>query len=117
MSEGVVKSLIHLYCTLVNLAKYFTQRSTKDKPVFIRARFERVVKLLGKQLSPVVYKFILYLEESQKREVTSPKKKKVDSSALKNKVLKETKLIPKLVYEIEQFSKFVMRLSKKVMLI
>lgn len=113
MSEGVVKSLTQLYCTLSSLAKYFTQRSSKNNPVFQRARFDRVVKLSGKQLSPLVYKFILYLEESQKREATSPKKKKVDSSVLKNKVLKETKLIPKLVYEIEQFSKFVMKLSKK----
>jgi Fanconi anemia group I protein len=75
-----------------------------------------VVKLAGKQLSPVVYKLITYIEESQKQDPETPKKNKkknVDSSTLKTKVLRETRLIPKVIYEIEQFSKFVMQLSKK----
>lgn len=57
----------------------------------------------------------MYIEESQKQETVSPKKskKKVDPKALKNKVLKETRFIPKVVYEIEQFSKFILQLSKK----
>lgn len=73
------------------------------------------MKFAGKQLSPVVYKLILYLEECQKQaaESTQGKKKNVDSNILKNKVLRETKMIPKVIFEIEQFSKSVVQLGKK----
>lgn len=76
---------------------------------------ERLVKFAGKQLSPVVYKLILYLEECQKQatESTQGKKKNVDSNVLKNRVLRETKMIPKVIFEIEQFSKSVVQLGKK----
>lgn len=78
-------------------------------------RFEKIVKLAGKQLAPAVYKFILHVEGSQKQDTqtTQSKKKSVDSSALKSRVLKETRLIPKTIYEIEQFSKCIIQLSNK----
>ncbi|RZC32680.1 Fanconi anemia group I protein -like [Asbolus verrucosus] len=115
LSEAVLKNLILLYNTLSSLTKYFVLRSSKINPVFQGARFERLVKLAGKQLAPVVYKLIMYIEESQKQEpeTTQKKKRNVDSSTLKSKVLKETRLIPKVVYEIEQFSKYVIQLSNK----
>lgn len=72
------------------------------------------MRLAGKQLSPVVYKLIMYLEECQKQtESTQGKKKAAESSTLKSKVLRETRQIPKVVFEIEQFSKSVSQLSKK----
>lgn len=69
--------------------------------------------MAGKKLSRTVYAFILFIDENQtsKDEGSQPKRKEV--SALKSKVLKETKLIPKLVLEIEQFSKSVIQLSNK----
>lgn len=36
-----------------------------------------------------------------------------DSNALKNKILKETKNIPRVIYEKEQFYKFILQLSNK----
>lgn len=73
------------------------------------------MKLAGKQLSPVVYRLIMYIEESHKQttQQTQNKKKSVDTSSLKNKVLRETRLIPKVIFEIEQFSKSVVQLSNK----
>lgn len=41
------------------------------------------------------------------------KKYKADATALKNKVLKETKYIPKVIYEKEEFQKCVLQLSNK----
>lgn len=77
--------------------------------------FERLVKLIGKQLSPVVYKFIIYIEESQKQanEATQAKKKTVNTSAMRTKVLRETRTIPKVIYEMEQFSRSIIQLSNK----
>lgn len=76
-------------------------------------RFERLVKLTGKQLTPSIYKLIMYIEENQKKISNSPKKKTPDSSILKSRVLKETRLIPKVILQIEQFSKYVIQLSNK----
>lgn len=65
-------------------------------------------------MAPAVYKFILHVDESQKQK-TQPtqKKKSVGSSTLKSRVLRETRLIPKVIYEIEQFSKYIFQLSNK----
>ncbi|EEZ98882.2 Fanconi anemia group I protein homolog-like Protein [Tribolium castaneum] len=116
LSEALLKNLFLLYCTLSSLTKHFVLRSSKINPVFQNAKFERLVKLAGKQLAPAVYKLITYIEETQKEEPESPSKKskkKVESTTLKSKVLKETRLIPKVVYEIEQFGKLVAQLSNK----
>lgn len=74
-----------------------------------------MVKLIGKQLSPAVYKLIIYIEESQKQanEGTQAKKKAVNTSAMRTKVLRETRTIPKVIYEMEQLSKSVIQLSNK----
>ena len=76
-------------------------------------RFERVVKLAGKELSSQVNKFILHIEESQKEKVNNAITSKKSGDALKKKVLRETKTIPKVVFAIESFSKFMARLSNK----
>ncbi|CAG9854126.1 unnamed protein product [Phyllotreta striolata] len=113
LSESLFKSLILLYGSLSSLTKYFNSRFTKTD-TFQDARFEKLVRLSGKQLSPAIYKFILYLEENRKdSQNTQAKKKAVDASALKSRVLRETRLIPTVIYEIEQFSKCVTQLSNK----
>ncbi|KAK4882809.1 hypothetical protein RN001_006128 [Aquatica leii] len=115
LSEMLLKTVTHLYNSLNGLTKYFLARSSKVNLVFQGARFERVVKLAGKQLSTVVYDYITYIEEfnKQKTQNTQTKKKSVNSDLLKNKVLRETRLIPKVVYDIEQFGKSVIQLSNK----
>ncbi|CAH0559213.1 unnamed protein product [Brassicogethes aeneus] len=115
ITEAIFKNLTALFCTLTSLTKYFMMRSSKSNAAFRGARFERLVKLAGKQLAPVVYTLILYVEETQKQQAenTQGKKKSVDSSTLKSKVLRETRMIPKVVYEMEQFSKTVTQLSNK----
>lgn len=40
-------------------------------------------------------------------------KRKADSHMQRNKILKETKIIPRVVYEIEQFHKEILLLDKK----
>lgn len=82
---------------------------------FVVVRFERVLKLAGKPLSNTVYDFILYIEEGPQsdEESTQPKKKSSNPTTMKTKILRETRLIPKLVYEIEQFGRNVITLSNK----
>ncbi|GLV41723.1 Fanconi anemia complementation group I [Carabus blaptoides fortunei] len=113
--EIIFKILIQLYNTLNSLTKYFLLCTTKINPNFQDARFERLVKLSGKPLTTKVYEFILYIEEGQQpnEDSTELSRKNSDSSTLKSRVLRETRLIPKLVYEMEQFGKNVIKLSKK----
>ncbi|XP_072384850.1 Fanconi anemia group I protein homolog [Diabrotica undecimpunctata] len=116
LAEAVFKSIVQLFGTLSSLTKYFNTRSSKINLAFQGARFERLVKLAGKQLAPTIYKFLLHLDDAQKeatQATQSTKKKSTDSSLLKSKVLRETRLIPKVVYEMEQFSKCVIQLSNK----
>uniref|UniRef100_A0A1Y1K0T8 Fanconi anemia group I protein n=1 Tax=Photinus pyralis TaxID=7054 RepID=A0A1Y1K0T8_PHOPY len=115
VSDTLLKTITHLYSTLTTLTKYFILRSSKVNIVFQGARFEKVVRLAGKQLSSIVYDYIVYIEgfNKQATQNTQSKKKPVNVGALKSKVLRETRLIPKVVYEMEQFGKSVIQLSKK----
>lgn len=77
-------------------------------------RFEELVKFIGRQLSPDINFFILHLEEEDKKNQQAQTKKKPDGgSSRKQEILKNTRLIPKLVYAMEQFSKCIMQLSSK----
>lgn len=111
-TDAVLKLLTHQYTSLTTLTKYFILRSTKTNPAFHAVRFEMVVKLAGKFLSPHVYNLISHIEANQKEE-NGTKKKKADPLAMKSKVLRETRFIPNLIYEIEQYEKFIIELSKK----
>ncbi|XP_056642069.1 Fanconi anemia group I protein isoform X1 [Diorhabda sublineata] len=116
LSEAIFKNVISLFGTLSSLTKYFNTRSSKINLVFQSARFERLVKLAGKQLAPAIYKFIPHLEENQKESTKATqdnKRKTADASTLKSKVLRETRLLPKTIYEMEQFSKCIIQLSNK----
>lgn len=113
-AEIVFKILMHLYNTLNSLTKYFLRISSKINPAFQSARFEYVLKVSGKQLSRKVYEFILYIEEGPDTDdEAAQKKKSANPNTLKTKILRETRLIPKLVYEMEQFGKNVITLSNK----
>ncbi|XP_012250897.2 Fanconi anemia group I protein [Athalia rosae] len=109
-AEAVFKNLQNLYSTLSMFTKYFYNKSTAQNPVFQAVRFIPVVKLAGKSLAKTLYNFITHIEENQK---TKSKTKIVDAYAQRSKVLKETKIIPKVIYEIEQFGKHILLLGKK----
>lgn len=73
-----------------------------------------MIKIVGKRLAPAIYDFVYHMEAEQKEnEQTEGAKSKSEGSSLKNKILRETKAIPKVIYEIEQFGRYLMQLSKK----
>ncbi|XP_046613959.1 Fanconi anemia group I protein [Neodiprion virginianus] len=109
-ADAVFKNLQNLFSTLSMYTRYFYNKSTAQNPVFQAVRFVPLVKLAGKPLAKTLYSLITHIEENQR---IKSKSKIVDSYAQRSKVLKETKLIPKVVYEIEQFGKNVLLLSKK----
>lgn len=71
-------------------------------------RFIQLVQLAGKPLKSTFYNLVTYVEENQNK-----LQSKFDSYAQRNKILKETKIIPRVVYEIEQFNKEILLLGKR----
>ncbi|XP_030024994.1 Fanconi anemia group I protein homolog isoform X2 [Manduca sexta] len=91
---GALGACVRLYALLAALARHLQPRTAA------LVRFERLLKLSGKKLSSVTDNLITYLEASQQQQKAS-------------KVLRDTKLIPRLVLEAEQFSKNVILLANK----
>lgn len=106
-TDMTFKNLHQLYSIINALTKYFISKSTSQNPAFQAVRFSQIVELAGKGLKTTFYNLITYMEENQNAG------RKADGQALRNKVLKETKFIPKVVYEVEQFQKEILALSKK----
>ncbi|XP_070619037.1 Fanconi anemia group I protein [Erythrolamprus reginae] len=115
--DTLLRSLSKLYAILTTLVKYYLQvcRNTTGG---IPGRFEKLVRLSGSHMTPQCYAFITYVQNSQRETLTvaiekKKKDKKGEESAVMAKVLRETKPIPNLVFAIEQYENFLIRLSKK----
>lgn len=98
----------YLYHLLGNLTKYFYAKSNDQNAAFQAVKFIQVVQIAGKSLKSAFYNLVTYVEENQNK-----LKSKSDSYAQRNKILKETKVIPRVVYEIEQFNKEILLLGKR----
>ncbi|XP_054003453.1 Fanconi anemia group I protein isoform X2 [Hylaeus anthracinus] len=107
-TDVTFKNLQCLYHLLGNLTKYFYAKSSNQNAAFQTAKFIQVVQLAGKPLKSAFYNLVTYVEENQNK-----LNSKSDSHARRNKILKETKVIPRVVYEIEQFNKEVLLLGKR----
>lgn len=77
---------------------------------FIISRFDSLLHVVGKPLPSNIYALITYIESNI---LEDKSKKKSNPQAEKAKVLRETKLIPKIILCIENFNKHVILLSKK----
>ncbi|KAK1122548.1 hypothetical protein K0M31_008998 [Melipona bicolor] len=107
-TDFTFKNLQYLYHLLGNLTKYFYAKSSNQNAAFQAVKFIQVVQLAGKPLKSTFYNLVTYIEENQNK-----LQSKSDSYAQRNKILKETKVIPRVVYEIEQFNKEILLLSKR----
>ncbi|XP_048014628.1 Fanconi anemia group I protein [Megalobrama amblycephala] len=116
-TDTLMRELSRTYSILTTLTKYYIQLCA-TQPGQLPARVEKLVKLSGSHLTPQCYSFITYVQSG---ELTAggpeklKKKKKEDEAvaAASAKVLRETKAIPNLVFNIEQYEKFLILLSKK----
>ncbi|KAG7201026.1 hypothetical protein KM043_003378 [Ampulex compressa] len=107
-TDIMFKNLQYLYHLVGTLTKYFCAKSSNQCPAFEAVRFIQVVQLAGNPLKSTFYNLIIHVEENQHRFVS-----RLDSRAQRTKVLKQTKVIPRVVYEIEQFHKEILLLEKK----
>ncbi|XP_018402667.1 PREDICTED: Fanconi anemia group I protein [Cyphomyrmex costatus] len=107
-TDIMFKNLQVVYNLLSNLTKYFYGKSSKQNAAFQSVKFIQVIQSAGKSLKSVFYNLITYIEEHQ-----NAKKSKTDSLIQRNKILKETRVIPRVICEIEQFHKEILSLDKK----
>ncbi|XP_016318254.1 Fanconi anemia group I protein-like isoform X4 [Sinocyclocheilus anshuiensis] len=115
-TDTLMRELSRTYSILTTLTKYYIQLCA-TQPGQLSARLEKLVKLSGSHLTPQCYCFITYVQSG---ELTAGgpeklKKKKEDEAvaAASAKVLRESKAIPNLIFNIEQYEKFLILLSKK----
>ncbi|RXN24035.1 Fanconi anemia group I isoform X1 [Labeo rohita] len=116
-TDTLMRELSRTYSILTTLSKYYIQLCT-TQPGQLPARLEKLVKLSGSHLTPQCYCFITYVQSGELMPggpEKSKKKKKEDEAvaAASAKVLRETKAIPNLIFNIEQYEKFLILLSKK----
>ncbi|XP_050076558.1 Fanconi anemia group I protein [Anopheles maculipalpis] len=115
--DALIKLLLSMYGCLANLSKHFLARHSIVPIAYDATKFNLVVKS-SKPLASKIYDLIPFVEENIIGQDDEGDQKATASSAAKaksnrDKVLRQTKLIPKLVFRIETFNKIVMQLSKK----
>ncbi|XP_072525777.1 Fanconi anemia group I protein [Salminus brasiliensis] len=112
--DTLLRELSRTYGILTTLIKYYIQVCATH-PGHLPARLEKLVKLSGSHLTPQCYCFITYVQSGEGTVGAHKKKKKEEEAvmAASAKVLRQTKAIPNLVYNIEQYEKFLILLSKK----
>ncbi|XP_069622317.1 Fanconi anemia group I protein [Ranitomeya imitator] len=111
--DTLLKELTKMYTVLTALVKYYLQVCTSHAGK-IPTRLEKLVKLSGSHLTPQCYAFITYAQTIQSESISGEKKKKEDGAAISSaKLLRDTKPIPNLIFAIEKYEEFLIKLSKK----
>ncbi|XP_053541973.1 Fanconi anemia group I protein isoform X2 [Ictalurus punctatus] len=115
-TDALLRELSRTYGILTTLIKYYIQLCVAH-PGQLPARLEKLVKLSGSHLTPQCYLFITYVQSGEMNGgVNERKKKRKEEEAVvaaSAKVLRDTKPIPTLIFNIEQYEKFLIVLSKK----
>ncbi|XP_017044461.1 Fanconi anemia group I protein homolog [Drosophila ficusphila] len=116
LMDGLMKLLIQHYTCMKNLTKHYISSYASESSIEnIRStKFELLLRDVGKQLPANIYDLITYIEANTLDEEAHQhiKKRKVDAE--RAKVLRETRLIPKVIMVIEDFNKHIILLSKKI---
>ncbi|GFO34135.1 fanconi anemia group i protein-like [Plakobranchus ocellatus] len=117
--QHLLKVLTKLFNTLSSLSKHYISLYT-SRAGHIGSRFEKLVTLVGRQLTQPTYNMISYVqmseaEEGQRAEKKDKGKKKNGAAVATGvaKALKQMKTIPNLIFAMEQLEKFLIQLSKK----
>nr|XP_039263541.1 Fanconi anemia group I protein-like isoform X2 [Styela clava] len=121
-AECTFHGLSKLYNLLTHLAKYYTWLLSQNVIKSLPPCFEKLVKLIGTEVTRFIYPFINYIESMQTNRTSQDAKKRkrkdnnkdsTRTAANKMKVLRETRFIPSLIYSVENLERFLISLGKK----
>ncbi|OBZ87914.1 Fanconi anemia group I [Choanephora cucurbitarum] len=112
-AESLFKTITKAYKTLLTLVKYKISFPYDVSPDFIS-----VISKTGTEVTDRMYKFLTVYGQSQNadpsesRSKKKGKQKQVDLKQ-KAKIQRETKVIPNLIFGVEQFERHLIQLSRK----
>ncbi|XP_070212059.1 Fanconi anemia group I protein-like [Littorina saxatilis] len=125
---AMFKSLTKFFTTVLCLVKYYLHLYGTHSG-HMSSRFEKLVKLIGTQLTQHIYNFITFvqtveierLENNQQKDLKKKKKtgkntqsqKDVKAKSAPIKGGKQDKMIPNLIFAIEEVERHLVKLSKK----
>ncbi|XP_050324049.1 Fanconi anemia group I protein isoform X1 [Bactrocera neohumeralis] len=108
--DHLLKLLMQHYICLKSLTKHFLSRVEVSQVCMQSTKFEFLLRAIGKSLPTNIYALISYIEENV---IDKDQENRLNPKADGAKILRETKLIPKVVLHLESFNRFVIILSKK----
>ncbi|MCL4122897.1 UNVERIFIED_CONTAM: hypothetical protein GTU68_026275 [Idotea baltica] len=103
----LIKTTYRFYdCISLYVKYYLHYYRIKNKPE-MSENFEKVIHLCANMLKDHVFKVIVYVHSTQ------AKTQKVSQNSLTARILEESRVIPSLVYSMEQYETHLVKLSKK----
>ncbi|CAL1526134.1 unnamed protein product, partial [Lymnaea stagnalis] len=109
-SQALLKAVTKLFNTLTALTKHYISMYT-NKAGHLGSRFEKLVSLVGKELTPQTYNMIIYLQVSLPFSLLLATTECMDFFQVK--AIKQAKMLANLICAIEQMEKFLIQLTKK----
>lgn len=106
-TDLTLKLVTKLYNVLSLYVKYYLDLYRIKSYPQISDKFEKVVHMSGQLVTAPVYPTITYIEGAQRQ------MGKNKEGTLKARAIKEYKLIPSLIFSIEQYEKHLITLSRK----
>ncbi|VDI13191.1 fanconi anemia group I protein [Mytilus galloprovincialis] len=119
-AEVMIKVVTRLFTTITLLVKFYLSLYS-SKAGHLSGRFEKLIKLIGTQLTPYVYSMITYIQTTENEQIQQTmekgkkdkKKKTAAAKAGSAKVMKQSRTVPNLIFAIETCEKFLIQLTKK----
>jgi hypothetical protein len=108
--ERLLSVLIRLYGLFTTVAKTITVSTSKKTKSSISNEFKTLCESIASKLTEQTYKLINHINEGGSDDTETEGKKKKGSKA---KIGKELKLIPDLIFNIEQFELCLIKVSKE----
>ncbi|RHZ81659.1 hypothetical protein Glove_117g487 [Diversispora epigaea] len=103
-SEHLIKCLQRVYKVLVALTKYKISEAGEIKEHFIE-----VIKLAGLKFTEQMYNFLTAFLSTNNNNNNNNKK----GGKSKSRITRESKIVPDLIFILEQFERYLLQLSKK----
>ncbi|KAG2232755.1 hypothetical protein INT48_001109 [Thamnidium elegans] len=109
-AESLFKTLVKAYRTLHTFVKYkilFPREISSD--------FINVISKAGTEITERMYKFLTVYGQSQQQDTSVKKKGKRKEVNMKQraKIQRESRMIPNLIFAVEQFERHLIQLSRK----
>lgn len=110
--DRTLTTVTKLYNVLSLYVKFYLDMYRVRSHAQLSEKFEKLVKMSGDFVSVPVYPFITYIDTTQ-RQASDLGKISKKGTALTARALKESKLIPSLIFAVEQYEKHLIALSRK----